>query len=410
MHLLNQTNATTASLEFQQMVRGYAEGICQQQSVAPLNAAIHPDDQMLLHSLGHHQNSDVALSQYYAISLQQFYAAHQIIKNFFDPSDPSLKILDFACGYGRLLRLLTTQIPARQIWASEIQADAVAYVAKQFGVHGMQSFANPVDFLPESISTDRESTDASHQTCDTPDKFDFIWVASLFSHLPEPLFHGWLQKLTSLLTPRGVLCFSIRDQSLLSPEKAMPESGILYFGISETTPLADEIYGTTYVSEDFVKGSIERATKLAHPYFRLPKSLAHEQDLYVVARNSEISLAPFSDFKRGAWGWADLCTLSNDGVLHLEGWAASLDDGVLDEVIVLIDGCEFPCITGLPRADVAAVFGDPRLNNAGWTFTQNLADKPQQVPIRIEARSRACERALLFVGKVFTQHAQPASC
>ncbi len=391
MQLLNQTNATTTSLEFQQMVRGYAEGICGRQSVAPLNAIIHPDDQMLLHSLGHHQNSDIALSQYYAISLQQFYAAHQIIKNFFNPSDPSLKILDFACGYGRLLRLLTTQIPARQIWASEIQTDATAYVAEQFGVHGIQSFANPAEFLPEKVAFDGVS----------PEKFDFIWVASLFSHLPEPLFHGWMQKLISLLTPRGVLCFSIRDQALLDAEKKMPESGILYFGISEITPLADEIYGTTYVSENFVKSSIESATKPAHPYVRLAKSLAHEQDLYVVACNSEVSLASLSDFRRGAWGWADLCTLSKEGVLHLEGWAASLDDGVLDDVVVFIKGSSLPCVTGSPRADVAAVFGDPRLNNAGWTFTHELADAPEQVRICIEARSRAGERALLFSGDVF---------
>ena len=391
LHLLNQSKATTASLAFQQMVRSYAESICNQQSVAPLNANVHPDDQMLLHSLGHHQNSDVALSQYYAISLQQFYAAHQIIKKFFDPSDRSLKILDFACGYGRLLRLLTTQIPAQRIWASEIQTDAVAYVAEQFGVHGLQSFAKPTEFLPERISPGVESTD----------KFDFIWVASLFSHLPEPLFHGWMQKLISLLTPRGVLCFSIRDQALLSPEKTMPQSGILYFGISEITPLADEIYGTTYVSENFVKGAIERATKPAQPYFRLAKSLAHEQDLYVVARNGDTSLERLSDFRRGAWGWADLCTLSNDGLLHLEGWAASLDDGVLDDVIVLINGSTLPCVTGLSRADVATVFGDPRLKNAGWTFTHVLAETPQQVRICVEARSRAGERALLFSGNVF---------
>ena len=162
LQLLTQTNATTANLKFQQMVRGYAEGICERQSVAPLNTNIHPDDQMLLHSLGHHQNSDIALSQYYAISLQQFYAAHQVIKKFFDPSDPSLKILDFACGYGRLLRLLTTQIPARQISASEIQAEAVAYVAEKFGVGGIQSYANPAEFLPES--SDGAATN----------KFDFI--------------------------------------------------------------------------------------------------------------------------------------------------------------------------------------------------------------------------------------------
>ncbi len=390
MNLLNETMATTASLKFQQMMRGYAEGICGRQSVAPLNADIHSDDQMLLHSLGHHQNSDIALSQYYAISFQQFYAAYQILKSFFDPSDPSLKILDFACGYGRLLRLLTTQIPAQQVWASEIQTDAVAYVVEKFGVHGLQSFSNPAEFLPEGIRSNMESTD----------KFDFIWVASLFSHLPESLFHGWMQKLTSLLTPRGVLCFSIRDQALLSADKSMPESGILYYGISETTPLADEIYGTTYVSESFVRYSIERATAPAHPYFRLPKALAHEQDLYVVARSSDISLAPLTSFRRGAWGWADSCTLSNKGVLQLEGWAASLDDGVLDDVLVTIEGATFSCVTGLPRADVAAVFADHRLNNAGWTLTQVLANAPQRVRICIEARSRAGERALLFAGEL----------
>ena len=390
MNLLNETNATTARLEFQQMVRGYAEGICGRQSVGPLNADIHPDDQMLLHSLGHHQNSDIALSQYYAISLQQFYAAYQILKSFFDPSDPSLKILDFACGYGRLLRLLTTQIPARQVSASEIQTDAVAYVAEKFGVCGLQSFANPAEFLPERVSSDGESSD----------KFDFIWVASLFSHLPEPLFHGWMQKLTSLLTPRGVLCFSTRDQALLSADKSMPESGILYYGVSETTPLADEIYGTTYVSENFVKHSIERATESAQPYFRLPKALAHEQDLYIVARSSEFSLAPLANFRRGAWGWADLCALSNKGVLQLEGWAASLDDGVLDDVLVTVEGTTFSCVTGLSRADVAVVFGDPRLSNAGWTLTQVLANAPRRVRISIEARSRAGERALLFAGEL----------
>ncbi len=181
----------------------------------------------------------------------------------------------------------------------------------------------------------------------------------------------------------------------------MPESGILYYGVSETTPLADEIYGTTYVSENFVKRSIERATGPSQPYFRLQKALAHEQDLYVVARSSDISLARLSNFRRGAWGWADSCTLSNKGVLKLEGWAASLDDGVLDDVLVTVEGATFSCVTGLPRADVAAVFGDHRLNNAGWTLTQVFAHAPQRVRICVEAKSRVGERALLFVGVLF---------
>jgi alkanesulfonate monooxygenase SsuD/methylene tetrahydromethanopterin reductase-like flavin-dependent oxidoreductase (luciferase family) len=43
-------------------------------------------------------------------------------------------------------------------------------------------------------------------------KFDFIWVASLFSHLSGPLFDAWLAKLSDSLSPRAVLCFSVHDE------------------------------------------------------------------------------------------------------------------------------------------------------------------------------------------------------
>jgi 2-polyprenyl-3-methyl-5-hydroxy-6-metoxy-1,4-benzoquinol methylase len=389
--LLEQTQKTTASLGFQQLIRGYIEHITGSQACAPLKADVHADDQMLLHSLNHHQNSDIALSQYFAISLQQFYAAHQIMRCFFDSvdgnglpqqgiTDPSLKILDFACGFGRLLRLLSTQIPARQIYASEIQTDAVAYVCDQYGVQGLMSHSDPNAFNSE-------------------EKFDFIWVASLFSHLPERLFHAWMEKLTGLLTPRGVLCFSTRDAALLSPAQQLPESGILYFSESETTPLADDIYGTTYVNESFVAASIELAMGKDCPYFRIRKSLAHEQDLYVVPARREQSLLKLENFRRGAWGWVDLCRYSN-GYLELEGWAASLDEGVLREVTVFVDGVPMACVSGLLRRDVAAAFGDERLAFSGWKFTFETGKKTQTIEVLVEAKSTQNERALLFFGKI----------
>ena len=378
--LIEKTRQTTASLNFQQLIRGYVEHITGQQARTPLNTEIHADDQMLLHSLNHHQNSDIALSQYFAISLQQFYSAHQILNAFFDPADSSLKVLDFACGFGRLLRLLSTQISPAQIYASEIQADAVNYVSKQYGVQGLLSHSNPDQFNPE-------------------ERFDFIWVASLFSHLPERLFHAWMAKLTSLLTPRGVLCVSIRAAELLAPNQTLPESGILYFSVSETMPLAEDIYGTSYVNEAFVASSISKAMGQTHPYFRLKKSLAHEQDLYVVAGQKDRDLSALEQFRRGAWGWVDLCSYTN-GVLRLEGWAASLDDGVLQEVTVYVDGVPKNCTVGSLRRDVADAFGDDRLAFSGWGITLELEPRDKAVSVLVEARSKKQERALLFVGKV----------
>jgi 2-polyprenyl-3-methyl-5-hydroxy-6-metoxy-1,4-benzoquinol methylase len=391
--LLEQTQKITASLGFQQLIRGYVEHITGSQACAPLKADVHADDQMLLHSLNHHHNSDIALSQYFAISLQQFYAVHQIMKCFFGSvdmnglpqqgiTDPSLKILDFACGFGRLLRLLSTQIPAQQIYAAEIQPDAVAYVRNQYGVQGLISHPDPNAFNSE-------------------EKFDFIWVASLFSHLPERLFHAWMDKLTGLLTPRGVLCFSIRDAELLSPAQQLPESGILYLSESETTPLADDIYGTTYVNEAFVAAAIERAMGKNYPYFRIRKSLAHEQDLYVVPARRTQSLVRLENFRRGAWGWVDLCRYSN-GHLELEGWAASLDEGVLREVTVFVDGVPMACVSGLLRRDVAEAFGDERLAFSGWKISTIIDKKAQYMELLVEAKSTENERTLLFHGKVIT--------
>ena len=65
---------------------------------------MHPADQMLAHSLLHHGRADLALSQYFAISLQQ----QRLLGDIIDAQGhrtTDLTLLDFACGYGRLLRL-----------------------------------------------------------------------------------------------------------------------------------------------------------------------------------------------------------------------------------------------------------------------------------------------------------------
>ena len=155
-------------------------------------------------------------------------------------------MLDFACGYGRLLRFLSLVMPSENLFASELQIDALTFVTREFGVTGLPSHADPQQFQPAR-------------------KFDFIWVASLFSHLPESLFDAWLARLIDVLTPNGVLCFSVRDSSLLTGNTLMPESGIVYETRSENADLYADIYGTAYASETFVAQSLRRALGHAQP-------------------------------------------------------------------------------------------------------------------------------------------------
>ena len=290
-------------------------------------------------------------------------------------------MLDFAHGYGRLLRFLGLAMPASRIWAAELQSDAVAFVQQAFGVQTLASNADPARFVPGR-------------------QFDFIWVASLFSHLPEPLFRAWLAKLVSLLMPRGVLCFSVRDAALLSVGETLPSSGIAYLECSENVELGTDIYGTTYADEAFVRRALHLATNDTRPLHRLPRALANEQDLYVVAADPQRDLSVLAAFRRGPWGWLDRRSLSASGELWLQGWAASLDDGAVECVEIDIDGRQHRCATGLTRPDVGAVFADVRLDNAGWDFHCGLGEGVRSTQISASARTGWGETALLYAGTV----------
>ena len=362
---------------FRDVIRRHCPMLPNRIRTEDLNTRIHPNDQMLLHSLRHHGDTQVALSQYYNVAFQQFFVAQQIVNRIFGSTGADLDILDFACGYGRMLRFQSLITPRGQLYACEIQPDAVDFVVREFGVVGIHSCTEPEKFEPGR-------------------KFDVIWVASLFSHLPGDLFRRWIQRLAELLSPCGILAFSVHDASLLPEGLALPERGILFGPDSEIDQLPEGTYGTTYVSEAFVACAFE-TIQSGHSYTRLPKALAHEQDVYVTTRTGGPSLDGLQHFRRGPWGWTDERRFDADGVF-LRGWAASLDDGPLDSVTIRINGELHHCPTGLQRNDVATAFNDSRLSTSGWEFHSPLAGaRPIQIEVSATSGTKG-ENALLYTG------------
>jgi hypothetical protein len=151
-----------------------------------------------------------------------------------------------------------------------------------------------------------------------------------------------------------------------------------------------------------VRRAVHAASGDERAVHRLPKALAHEQDLYFVAADPQRDLSILDAFRRGPWGWLDRRSLTRTGRLQLEGWAASLDDGSVDHVAIEVGDHTFRCATGIPRPDVAAAFADARLAGAGWKFESDIGSMTS-ARISVSAYTSRGESALLYAGDVRAQ-------
>jgi SAM-dependent methyltransferase len=100
------------------------------------------------------------------------------------------RILDFACGGGRVLRYLKAAFPDAELTACDVVEVYLRFCSEVFGARAVESDLNPA--LVE---------------LDGP--FDLIWCGSLFSHTDRHDFAGFLKLLESALAPAGVLVFTV---------------------------------------------------------------------------------------------------------------------------------------------------------------------------------------------------------
>jgi SAM-dependent methyltransferase len=107
------------------------------------------------------------------------------------------KILDYACGHGRVLRWIKAQYPYAEITACDIDEDAVEYCASTFEVKGAvadNSFANGT----------------------FENQFDLIWCGSLLTHLDSKHWWAALERMIAWTAECGVLIFSVQGRFLAS--------------------------------------------------------------------------------------------------------------------------------------------------------------------------------------------------
>ncbi len=319
----------------------------------PVDRSIDAEDEMLLFARQMHEgDEDAALAAYFRDGASVASAVRQLAGWHAGGLDKLGAMLDFASGYGRVTRFLVREMPPERLWVSDIYPQAVQFQRATFGVHGLQSAPDPADFASEQ-------------------RFDLVFVTSLFTHLPEATFRGWLERLLSVLTPKGLLAFSVHDESLLPAGHAMPSGGLLFAPSSESRSLDPEAYGSTWVSESFVRRAVATLAPQA-VCIRLPRALGHYQDLFLV------SLDPAADrprlrFDPGPGGFLERAAIAGGEQLSISGWAAqAAGNGRVAVVRGWVDGRLLGELREFAhRPDVAQLMGGSGLES-GWRFTAPL--------------------------------------
>jgi SAM-dependent methyltransferase len=312
------------------------------------NTNISREDEMLIYNLEQLEKRKDAILSYYYSGSQMLDVVRQLIVWRFGSMKNITSFLDFACGYGRFTRHLVQLIDPEKIRVSDIYADAVDFQEREFGVTGYVSAEDPADYQDEN-------------------KYDFIFVASLFSHLSRDAFHAWLEKLLTLLAPGGVLAFSVHD-IYFKPESLETDSdGMSFYPKSESRSLDPEIYGTTYVTEGFVRRAIDETAGGECSVYRLAKGLCGFQDIYVVT-TGQVTDRSIPKIRYGPIGNLDSCEWQGNNEIFLSGWTA--EPGYRSEqlrVEVRVNGKVVrQCKPNLERQDVAAHLEDDMFLHSGW--------------------------------------------
>jgi hypothetical protein len=315
------------------------------------------DDEMFLFNLTNFQGDrDRALIEYYTLGRHVLDAVRQIVNWRFGGWENVSSFLDFASGCGRFIRFLVQEIPKEKIWISDIQANAVKFQSEYFEVNGILSKTKPEEF-----SLDR--------------KFDCILSISLFSHLPEKTFSKWLENLYKLLiSTGGIFLFSVHDEALLpSQVKRDRNKGIFFIPESESYALDKEEYGTTYVTEEYVRKVLTRISGGKALVHRIKEGVSRFQDLYIVTNEKVKDFADLH-FSHHPEGFVDAVELTPHGKLHLGGWGADFNEGgKIKEVQIIIDGKIVERThPEHDRVDVASYYKNEALLHSGWSCDIDL--------------------------------------
>ncbi len=107
------------------------------------------------------------------------------------------RILDFGCGWGRILRFFLKDVEADRLWGIDTRDKMVDVCRRTIEeAHFERAGPWPPSPLP-------------------PASVDFVYAFSVFSHLSEEMHTAWLEEFHRILKPGGLLIVSTRNRQFI---------------------------------------------------------------------------------------------------------------------------------------------------------------------------------------------------
>jgi SAM-dependent methyltransferase len=184
-------------------------------------------------------------------TLREGFEAYRVIKRYYEayvgPMRNCRGLLDFGCGWGRIIRFFLKDVPASKL---------VGVDHSEEGIRACKRTNSWCSF---------ELIDPNPPTPMAPGSVDLIYLYSVFSHLPEEMHWALLEEFHRLLLPGGVLiattrardfiefCKTVRDDPQLQ-EKPDWHRGLAKVFVNVDDALADYDSGKFCYESHHVEG------------------------------------------------------------------------------------------------------------------------------------------------------------
>lgn len=231
-----------------------------------IKGQIHPEDD-IFHFFSSHFSSTNPIRDYLSDGWRTLSELQSILSKINISLSNVSSFLEFASGHGRFTRHLVNQLPQHSLTVSDVVTSSVPFLTQTFGVKGFLSALDPMELHLD-------------------EKFDMIFVLSLFSHLPAGLWESWLKKLFDAVNPGGHLIISTHGEySAQQLGVEMSGDDYKFIANSESKQIDKLTYGSTFTTARYVNKAIKTYCSEAKSVQHFPTHFWSNQDAWVVTKS-----------------------------------------------------------------------------------------------------------------------------